>query len=227
MVHDQPLYSDQIGPITAGGGEAGPRSDILSAGNRLNPNSANAAPTTPLEQLERQSANDLRTLLQGGENLGFDGRWRSSPFELPQDAGYGPASDQLDLRDMISEILQPTQLGDGALSFTLGGLGDFILERSPGGDRVHIFETETQLHVSLPTGENGYAQAGGGQGAETADKAPKSGLQSVRELAVRIRDFLLSGPRLVLIVLLAGVWFTWRVSRHISRRKAGRHDATV
>jgi hypothetical protein len=201
-------------------------SDILNATDLLNPNQNSASdPYLAQPPMDSSAGQSVGSLLQGEGNQGTDGRWQSFPIELPPGSEYEFGFDaESQLKELVSGILDPIRLGDGAIGFSLGGLGDFIVEKSPDNGTLHIFETETQLHVSLPTGEGGLSPASESDAGGSKSQKRRTGPARIRELAARLRDFLFSAPRMVLITLLVGGWLAWRTARHIARRNENHRD---
>lgn len=158
--------------------------------------------TRQLGQDGRQSVEDL---------LSLDSLTPSSQPGLSSTAGNRPRDDgQSRLFDLAEEILQPVKEGDGAISFSITGLGTFIVRREHETGDLHIKEISSNLSATIK--RNVLTGGQNGNNVETAGQTPiVDTTLTFDRLVNKIIGLLFGGPQILILVLALGLWVSFRM----------------
>lgn len=155
-----------------------------------------------LDQTGRQSAEDILSL----ESL--------APSVQPGAQQANGTANQNEGRsrlfDLAEDILQPVKEGDGVISFSITGIGTFVVSREQESGDLHIREISSDLSATVKRPAL-HSRDGTDTDTETTVVTGIDTTLTFRQLMGKIFGLLFGGPQLLILGLTFGLWLTLKV----------------
>ncbi len=164
-----------------------------------------------LDQQGRQTVDDALSL----EDL------LPSYYGSPESGGVsqnGRSSRRSGLYDLAEDLLDPIHEGNGVISFSIAGLGRFLLMKDSESGKLLIMEEQTQFRAAISQdvlkGVDSESPSPSANG--TLDVADED--MTFRQLIRKLLDLLIGGPQVLILSMVIGAWVTFKVWMRVRTR---------